>query len=101
MTMNYGLLVTLEAKEGRQDELAQFLRDSIEPVMGEPGTTTWYSYRITDSLFGIYDTFADEAARDAHLSGEVAAALGGAVSELLAGPPSIEKIDIIAAKAAD
>ncbi|BBG03854.1 MULTISPECIES: putative quinol monooxygenase [Pseudonocardia] len=98
--MSYGLQVTLEAKDGRQEDLAQFLRDSLTPVLGEPGTTTWYSYRITDSLFGIYDTFPDEAARDAHLSGEVATALQGAAGEFLAGPPTVRKVDIIAAKAA-
>jgi quinol monooxygenase YgiN len=48
--------------------------------------------------FGIFDAFPDEAGRNAHLSGRVAAALMEKASDLLAQPPTIEKIDVLAAK---
>jgi quinol monooxygenase YgiN len=93
-----GLLVTLEAKPGKQNELAAFLNNALMPVTRESGTVTWYAYRITDSTFGIYDTFSSEDGREAHLSGEVAGALGGIADDLLTGPPEIQQIDVLAAK---
>lgn len=97
-TPGLGLLVTLEAKPGKQDQVAAFLNNGLIPVTRESGTATWYAFRITDTTFGIYDTFYDENGRQAHLSGEVAEALSQVADDLLASPPSIQEIDVLAAK---
>lgn len=91
-----GLLVTLEAKSGREDEVAQFLQQGQAMVDAEPGTITWFGIRLGPSTFGIFDAFDDEAGRDAHLSGRVAEAL--MASDLFASPPSITKVDVLADK---
>jgi quinol monooxygenase YgiN len=93
-----GLLVTLESKPGKQDEVVDFLNAGLDAVGREPGTVTWYAFRLGETTFGIYDTFRDEAGREAHLSGEVAEALGKVSGDLFARPPDIRPIDIIAAK---
>jgi quinol monooxygenase YgiN len=92
------LWVMLEAKPGKENEVAQFLRDGLAIVQGEPATIAWFAIQISPSKFGIFDAFPDEAGRQAHLSGQVAAALMKKAPELLANPPSIEKIDLLAAK---
>jgi quinol monooxygenase YgiN len=95
---NVGLLVRLEAKPGKEAEVESFLRGGLALVQAEPGTATWFALRIGPSTFGIFDTFADEAGRQAHLSGKVAEALMAKASELLAKPPVIEKVDVLAVK---
>jgi quinol monooxygenase YgiN len=92
------LWVILEAKPGKENEVAQFLRDGLAIVQEEPATVAWFAIQISPSKFGIFDAFPDEAGRQAHLSGLVAAALMKKAPELLAKPPSIEKIDVLAAK---
>jgi quinol monooxygenase YgiN len=92
------LLVRLEAKAGKEAELEQFLHAGLSIVQGEPGTTTWFALKLGPSTFGIFDTFVDEAGREAHLSGRVAEALMQKAPELLAQPPTIEKVAVLAAK---
>ena len=92
------LLVRLEAKPGREADVEQFLRGGLPLVQAEPATTAWFGIRLGPSTFGIFDAFTDEAGRNAHLSGRVAAALMGNASELLAQPPTIERLDVLAAK---
>jgi quinol monooxygenase YgiN len=92
------LLVRLEAKPGKEAEVESFLRGGLPIVQEEPTTTAWFAIRLGPSTFGIFDAFPDEAGRQAHLSGRVAAALMAKASELLAKPPVIEKVDILAAK---
>lgn len=93
-----GLLVTLDAKPGKQEELAALLSNALHAAAREPGTLTWYAYRITDTKFGIFDTFFTEEARAAHLDGEIARALGQVGAELLAAPPRIQPISIVTSK---
>jgi quinol monooxygenase YgiN len=93
-----GLLVRLEAKSGKENEVAQLLRDGLSFVLDEPATPAWFAIRITPAIFGIFDAFPDEDGREAHLAGRLAAALVGRASELLAQPPSIERVDVLAAK---
>ncbi len=93
-----GLLVRLEAKPGKETEVESFLQGGLPIVQEEPATTAWFAIRLGPSTFGIFDVFPDEAGRQAHLSGRVAAALMAQASELLAQPPSIEMIDILATK---
>jgi len=92
------LWVVLEAKPGKEKDLENFLAGALPLVQAEPATITWYAIRMGPGNFGIFDTFADDAGREAHLQGKVAAALVERASELLAKPPRIEKIGILAAK---
>lgn len=92
------LLVKLEAKPGKETAVEDFLKSGLPIVQEEPATTTWYALKLGPSSYGIFDTFPDDAGRQAHLSGKVAAALMAKASELFSQPPSIEKVDILAAK---
>jgi len=92
------LYVRLEAKPGKEAEVETFLRGGLAIVQEEPATTAWFALRMGPSTFGIFDAFPDDAGRQAHLSGRVAAALMAKASELLAKPPAIEKVDVLAAK---
>jgi quinol monooxygenase YgiN len=92
------LLVRLEAKPGKEAEVESFLRSGLSLVQDEPATTAWFGIRLGPSTFGIFDAFPNEAGRQAHLSGKVAAALMAKASELLANPPVIEKVNVLAAK---
>ena len=92
------LLVRLEAKPGKEADVENFLRGGLAIVQEEPATITWYAIRLGPSTFGIFDTFPDDSGRQAHLSGPLAAALMANASELLSQPPSIEMVDVLAAK---
>jgi quinol monooxygenase YgiN len=96
--VNVALFVRLEAKAGKEEEVAAFLKSGLPLVQEEPATTAWFGIQLGPSTFGIFDAFPDEAGRQAHLSGRVAAALMAKASELLSQPPSIEKVDVLAAK---
>jgi quinol monooxygenase YgiN len=92
------LYVRLEAKPGKEADVENFLKSGLALVQAETGTTAWFAIKMGPSTFGIFDAFTDEAGRDAHLAGRVAAALMAKAPELLSAPPKIEKIDIVAAK---
>jgi quinol monooxygenase YgiN len=96
--INVALYVKLEAKPGKEKAVEEFLRSGLAVVQQEPATTAWFALRMGTSTFGIFDVFPDEAGRQAHLSGQVAAALMANAPELLSQPPVIEKIDVLAAK---
>jgi quinol monooxygenase YgiN len=96
--VNVALFVRLEAKTGKEEEVESFLRNGLAIVNQEPATTAWFAIRFGPTTFGIFDAFPDESGRQAHLSGQVAAALMAKAPELLAEPPSIEKVDVLAAK---
>ncbi|TCV14055.1 quinol monooxygenase YgiN [Sphingobacterium alimentarium] len=93
-----GLLVRLEAKAGKEKNVEEFITSALPLAKEEAGTISWYAFRIDSSTFGIYDTFSDEEGRQAHLGGKIAKALMENAPELLANPPYIEKLDILAAK---
>lgn len=93
-----GLYVRLEAKRGKEADVEKFLRGGLTIVQEEPATIAWFAIRIGPSTYGIFDAFPDDAGRRAHLSGRVAAALMAKASDLLAQPPTIEKVDVLAAK---
>ena len=92
------LWVPLEAKQGKEDEVAEFLTGALPLVEAEPGTRTWYAVRWGPSSFGIFDTFDDEDGRKAHLSGKVAEALMAKADELFSSPPQINQLDVLADK---
>jgi len=96
--VKFALWVRLEAKPGKEADVEAFLRSGLPLVQNEPATTAWFGVRLGPSTFAIFDAFPDEAGRNAHLSGRVAAALMQKAAELLAKPPSIERVDVLAAK---
>lgn len=98
MMVKTALYVRLEAKPGKEQEVADFLRSGLPLVEEEPATVAWFGIQMGPSTFGIFDVFPDEAGREAHLSGKVAAALMAKAPDLLAQPPRIEKVDVLAAK---
>src|SRR5690242_10299499 len=96
--VNVSWLVRLEAKPGKEAEVENFIKNGLGIVQDEPTTISWYGLRLGPSTFGVFDTFQDEAGRQAHLNGRMGAALMEHAAELLAQPPSIEPVDILAAK---
>jgi len=92
------LYVPLEAKSGKEEEAAEFLRSALPLVEEEPGTTTWYAVRFDQNTFAIFDAFPDEASRDAHLAGQVAVALIQRAPDLFVDPPEIQRLEILAYK---
>lgn len=92
------LLAWLQAKPGKEDELAELLKSAQPLAVAEPDTVRWYSWQIDDSTFGVFDTFEAEEGREAHLNGQIAAALMANADKLLARPPIIEKLNILAAR---
>jgi quinol monooxygenase YgiN len=93
-----GLLIRLEAKPGKEAEVESFLQSGLAIVQQEPATVAWLALRLGPSTFGLFDAFPDEAGRQAHLAGHVAAALMEKASGLFSQPPDIELVDILAAK---
>ena len=98
MTVDRGLLALLEAKPGKGDELAAFLEQGRALAAAEGGTVTWYAFRLSETRYGIFDTFENEGGRQAHLNGQIPAALGQVAADLLASDPDIRTTDIIAVK---
>ena len=98
MAIDRGLLALLTAKPGKGDELGAFLTQGRELAAAESGTVTWYAFRIDDTTYGIFDTFETEDARQAHVNGEIPAALGKVGPDLLAADPDIRPIDVLAVK---
>jgi quinol monooxygenase YgiN len=92
------LWVQLEAKPGKEQEVADFLKSALPLVEQEPATVTWFALRMGPATFGIFDAFANEEGRQSHLTGAVAAALMSKATDLLAKPPEIVKIDVLSAK---
>jgi quinol monooxygenase YgiN len=95
----FALLVLLDAKPGKEQEVQAFLESAQPLAIGEPGTTTWYAVKLGPSKFGIFDTFRNESGRNAHLTGEIAKALFAKAEELFAIPPQVEMVEILASKA--
>jgi quinol monooxygenase YgiN len=91
-----GLLVTLEAHAGKEAEAEAFLRSAQQLALNEKGTLKWYAIKLGPRKFGIFDTFANEAGRNAHLTGEIAKTLTARAGELFAVPPQVAKVEILA-----
>lgn len=94
----FGILALLEAKPGKEKEVADFLKSARPLVLQEAGTSAWFAFQTGPASFGIFDTFADENGRQAHLTGEVAKALFAKAEELFAGEPEIRMADLLATK---
>jgi quinol monooxygenase YgiN len=98
MTVHLGLLALLEAKTGKGAELGAFLESGRAIALAEPGTVTWYAFKISDTSYGIFDTFETDEARQAHLNGDIPKALAQVGGDLLAKDPDIRTVDLIAVK---
>ncbi|MFE2250440.1 putative quinol monooxygenase [Streptomyces lavendulae] len=93
-----GLLVRIEAKPEHAAQVQELLRNALELAREEERTVSWYSFRLGPTSFGVFDTFDDEAGRQAHLNGRIAAALMEIAPTMLATPPDIREVDVLAAK---
>jgi hypothetical protein len=98
MTVTLGLLALLEANAGKGDELAAFLKAGRDLAVAEEGTVTWYAFKISDTSYGIFDTFATDDARTAHINGQIPAALAKVSADLLAREPDIRPVNLVAVK---
>ena len=93
-----GLIVLLDARPGKEDALAEFLREAVPLVEEESQTIAWFAIKLGGASFAIVDVFPDDAGRDAHLTGPVAAALAASAEDLLAEAPEIQYVDVLGAK---
>jgi quinol monooxygenase YgiN len=96
--LSLGLFVRLEAKPGKEKEVAAFLKQGLQMANQEPTTLTWFSVRLGPSTFAVFDAFADEAGRQTHLNGPIAQALMANADRLLAQPPEINPAEVLASK---
>ena len=93
-----GLLGRLKVQPGKEAAMEEFLRGAKAIVDGEPNTTAWFALKLGESEYGVFDVFPDDSGRQEHLTGQLVQALGARGAELLAGEPSIEFVDVLAAK---
>jgi quinol monooxygenase YgiN len=98
MTVSHGVLALLQAKPGKGDELAAFLQQGRALAAAESETVTWYAFKLSDTAYGVFDTFNDDDGRQAHLDGQIPAALAQVGPGLLAADPDIRMVDVIAVK---
>ena len=96
--IKHALFVRLEAKPGKEQAVANFLVDGLEMANRESTTPIWFALKLSPTTFGVFDAFASEADRQAHLSGRIASALMAGADDMLANPPSIEPIDVLGMK---
>jgi len=96
--LKYALWVRLEAKPGKEKAVADFLNSGLQLAMQEARTPVWFALKLGPTTFGVFDAFADEAGRQAHLSGPIAQALMAKAPELLARPPTIEQVEVLGSK---
>jgi quinol monooxygenase YgiN len=94
------LFVRLEAKPGKENEVAAFLKQGLELANQEGTTPIWFAFRLGPSTFAIVDAFRDEQGRQRHLNGPIAQALMAQAPNLLAAPPVIERMEVLGAKLA-
>ena len=94
----HALFVRLEAKPGKEQAVADFLIAGLELTNREATTPIWFALKLSPTTFGIFDAFANDEDRQAHLHGSMADALTARAGELLASPPSIEPIEVLAMK---
>jgi hypothetical protein len=98
MTGTLGILALLEARAGKGEQLAAFLKAGRDLAVAEQGTVTWYAFKISDTSYGIFDTFATGDARTAHINGQIPAALAEVSADLLARAPDIQPVSLLAVK---
>ena len=92
------LFARLEAKPGKENEVAKLLEAGLAMAKQEPTTPLWFALRLGPTTFGVFDAFADEVGRQTHLNGPIAKALLAKAPELLAKAPVIEPIEVLGSK---
>ena len=100
MTVHKALFARLEAKPGKEAAVQDLLVSALALANQEERTTVWFALKLGPSTFGVFDAFADEAGRQAHLNGKIAQALMAKAPELFSKPPQIDPVDVLAAKLA-
>lgn len=98
MSVKLGILALLEAKPQRGDDLGRFLEQGRAIAAAEGGTVTWYALKLDETNYGTFDTFENEEGRQAHIDGEIPAALAQVGDDLLAKAPDIRPVEIVAVK---
>jgi len=96
--LKFSIFARLEAKPGKENDVAKFLEKGLELANQEKTTPLWFALRLGPSTFGVFDSFTDETGRQAHLNGPIAKALMGQAAELFSQPPTIELIDVLGVK---
>jgi quinol monooxygenase YgiN len=96
--LTLALFARLEAKPGKEHEVASFLAQGLQLANQETTTPVWFALKLGPTTFGIFDAFENEAGRQAHLTGPIAKALMANAPELLASPPVIDKLEVLGAK---
>ena len=96
--LSLGLFVRLEAKPGKEKDVAAFLKQGLQLANQEPTTPLWFALRLGPSTFGVFDAFSDESGRQTHLDGPIAKALMAQAPALLATPPTIERTEVLGVK---
>jgi quinol monooxygenase YgiN len=92
------LFARLEAKPGKENEVAKFLEAGLALANQEVTTPVWFALRLGPTTFGVFDAFKDESGRQAHLNGPIAKALMAKAPDLFSKPPAIEQIEVLGAK---
>jgi quinol monooxygenase YgiN len=92
-----GVLLTVEAKPGKEEDAARLFTAAQSMVERELGTLAWFAIRLGPRTFGVFDAFAGEDERQAHLGGEVPRALAEN-ADLFAGPPDLRLVEVLADK---
>ncbi|HEX6050290.1 MAG TPA: antibiotic biosynthesis monooxygenase [Gemmatimonadaceae bacterium] len=98
--LTLALFARLEAKPGKEKEVAAFLQQGLELANQEATTPVWFALRLGPTTFAIFDAFRDETGRQAHLEGPIAQALMARAPDLLAAAPTIERLEVLGAKVA-
>jgi quinol monooxygenase YgiN len=98
MNVTVGLLVSLEAKPGKEADVEEFLNAGRALVDEEPATIAWFAIKVGPTTYGIFDVFPDDDGRAAHLQGKVAQALAARADDLFSKPPNIQQVDVLASK---
>jgi quinol monooxygenase YgiN len=93
-----GLVVRVHAKPGKEKEVADFLKSALPLAQAEEFMPLWFGLQGANGVFYIFDAFDDEAGREKHLAGRIAAGLMANASELLSEAPHIEKVGVLASK---
>lgn len=98
MTVHKALLARFEAKPGKEAVVADFLAGAVALARQEDRTIVWFALQLGPATFGVFDAFADDTGRQAHLNGPIAQALMARAPELFSRPPQIDPVDVLAAK---
>jgi quinol monooxygenase YgiN len=96
--LKHSLLVRLEAKPGKENEVADFLQQGLQLANQEATTPLWFALRLGPTTFAIFDAFENEAGRETHVNGPIAKALMDNAPRLLSSPPAIERVEVLGAK---